>query len=61
MANMKIVSLLDSEIRTARQAMIQDFESALQEVRHNINDLQRSAHKLRQDVDALMQEGHPLC
>ena len=61
MANMKIVSLLDSEIRTARQVMIKDFESALQEVRNNINDLQRSAHKLREDVDALMQDGGTPC
>jgi len=57
MASMKVVSLLDSEIRTARQVMIRDFEMSLQEVRHNINDLQRAAHKLREDVDALMRNG----
>ena len=57
MASMKIVSLLDSEIKTARQVMIRDFETSLQEGRSNINELQRAAHKLRVDVDALMQEG----
>jgi predicted component of type VI protein secretion system len=60
MASMKIVSLLDSEIKTARQVMIRDFETSLQEVRSNINELQRAAHQLRVDVDALMQaEGTP--
>lgn len=60
MAQMKVVSLLDSEIRTARQVMIQDFETSLLEVRSNINELQRAAHKLREDVDRLLQEGAPL-
>ena len=46
MASMKIVSLLDSEIKTARQVMIRDFETSLQEVRSNINELQRAAHQL---------------
>jgi len=55
---MKIVSLLDGEIKTARQVMIRDFETSLQEVRSNINELQRATHKLREDVDALMQAGH---
>jgi len=60
MASMKIVSLLDSEIKTARQVMIRDFETSLQEVRSNINELQRAAHQLRVDVDRLMQDGgHP--
>jgi hypothetical protein len=35
--------------------MIRDFETSLQEVRSNINELQRAAHKLRVDVDALME------
>lgn len=56
MANMKVVSLLDSEIRTARQVMIHDFESALIQVRSEINEIQRAAHKLREDVDRLMQD-----
>ena len=56
MASMKIVSLLDSEIKTARQVMIRDFETSLQEVRSNINELQRAAHQLRVDVDALLAE-----
>ena len=58
MASMKIVSLLDNEIKTARQVMIRDFETSLQEVRSNINELQRAAHQLRVDVDRLLQEGH---
>ena len=57
MASMKIVSLLDSEIKTARQVTIRDFETSLQEVRSNINELQRAARQLRVDVDALMQAG----
>jgi hypothetical protein len=56
MASMKIVSLLDSEIKTARQVMIRDFETSLQEVRSNINELQRAAYQLRVDVDALLAE-----
>ena len=56
MASMKIVSLLDSEIKTARQVMIRDFETSLREVRSNINELQRAAHQLRVDVDALLAE-----
>jgi archaellum component FlaC len=59
MASMKIVSLLDGEIKTVRQVMIHDFETSLQEVRSNINELQRAAHKLRVDVDRLLQEGVP--
>ena len=59
MASMKIVSLLDSEIKTARQVMIRDFETSLQEVRSNINELQRAAYQLRVDVDRLLQEGVP--
>jgi archaellum component FlaC len=59
MASMKIVSLLDSEIKTARQVMIHDFETSLQEVRSNINELQRAAYQLRVDVDRLLQEGVP--
>ena len=55
MASMKIVSLLDSEIKTARQVMIRDFETSLQEVRSNINELQRAAYQLRVDVDRLLQ------
>ena len=53
---MKIVSLLDSEIKTARQVMIRDFETSLQEVRSNINELQRAAYQLRVDVDRLLAE-----
>ena len=56
MASMKIVSLLDNEIKTARQVMIRDFETSLQEVRSNINELQRAAYQLRVDVDALLAE-----
>jgi len=56
MASMKIVSLLDSEIKTARQVMIRDFETSLQEVRSNINELQRAAYQLRVDVDRLLAE-----
>ena len=59
MASMKIVSLLDSEIKTARQVMIRDFETSLQEVRSNINELQRAAYQLRVDVDRLLQDGIP--
>ena len=56
---MKIVSLLDNEIKTARQVMIRDFETSLQEVRSNINESQRAAHQLRVDVDRLLQDGIP--
>jgi hypothetical protein len=35
--------------------MIHDFETSLQEVRSNINELQRAAHQLRVDVDRLLQ------
>jgi hypothetical protein len=59
MASMKIVSLLDSEIKTARQVMIRDMEDALVQIRSELNDLQRAAHQLRVDVDALMQAGLP--
>ena len=59
MASMKIVSLLDGEIKTVRQVMIHDFETSLQEVRSNINELQRAAYQLRVDVDRLLQEGVP--
>jgi len=38
--------------------MIRDFETSLQEVRSNINELQRAAYQLRVDVDRLLQEGH---
>lgn len=56
MASMKIVSLLDSELKTTRESLIQNFQIALGDIRLNINELQRAAYQLRVDVDKLMSE-----
>lgn len=56
MSNMKIVSLLDHEIRTSRDVMVADFEQALLKITNEINSVQRVAQQLRVDVDKLMQQ-----
>ena len=54
MANMKLVSLLDAEIRTAREAVERDLSIAVAIIHRDITQLIQRLDKLRYDVDQLM-------
>ena len=55
MAGMKIVSLLDAEIRTSREAVERDLEIAVAIDHRDITALLQRVDRLRYDVDRLME------
>jgi uncharacterized protein HemX len=55
MAGAKIISLLDAEIRTSREAVTRDLEIAVAIIHRDINTLIQRVDQLRDDVDQLMQ------
>jgi uncharacterized protein HemX len=59
MANMKLVSLLDHEVRTAREAVERDLTIAVAIVHRDIMQIISRLDKLRYDVDQLMDMDAP--
>jgi len=59
MANMKIVSLIDSELHRARQQSIADLENVQSQIIGKINEVIAICDGLRRDVDDLMGAGAP--
>lgn len=57
MANMKIVSLIDSEFHRARQQSIDDLENVQTQIILKINEVLAICDVLRRDVDGLMGRG----